>query len=272
MTRSPVKERHCATRRGRGEREGGRGCDVQAGQDGGWEREAGAGSRGGRVGNAELFPDDVDFAFVTGDALADSDGEPAKFGNLVGEAVEALVVTVETLVDGFEMLVDEPILSIEAFVLGVEALVDCFEVQADEPVLSVEAIAVDGDEAAEGGDDGGKGDQGVTVFLEVGWHEMWSPGWLSYARELSTVELRRETLELLQVAVQKNSVHKKSCENRTFCAKPLQGKRSSRATRRAWTSWAMRRTANSQEMARSWRRRASASLSARSARASMRST
>ena len=56
-----------------------------------------------------MFPDDVNFAFVAGYALANSDDESAKFGNLVGEAVEAIVVTVEALVDGVETLVDEAV-------------------------------------------------------------------------------------------------------------------------------------------------------------------
>ena len=80
-----------------------------------------------------MFPDDVDFAFVARDALADSDHQPAKFGNLIGEAVETLVLCVETLVDGLEMLADQP-------VLVVETLVDRCEELADEPVLRVEAL------------------------------------------------------------------------------------------------------------------------------------
>ena len=70
-----------------------------AGVDAG-EWAAVSGGRG--VGDAEVVPDDGDFAFVAGDALRDADHEPAQFGNLVGEAVEPLALSVESLVDVFQ--------------------------------------------------------------------------------------------------------------------------------------------------------------------------
>ena len=132
------------------------------------------------------------------------DRQPAKFGNRIGEAVETLVLNVEALIDRCEMLADEPVLVVEALVdrcemladesvlsvkslvlgvktlvLSIEALVDRCEELADEPVLrdetlilSVEAVAVDGHEA----DEGGKGNQGVAVRLEVGPHQAQPPG------------------------------------------------------------------------------------------------
>ena len=110
------------------------------------------------VGNAQLLPDDVGLAFAAGDALADSDDEPAKFRNHVAEAVEAFVVAAETLIDGFKLLDDGPVLS-------VETPVNQFDQLVVGPFLSVEAVAVDGDEAGEGRHDDGKDDKGVTVFF-----------------------------------------------------------------------------------------------------------
>lgn len=169
-------------------------------------------SRGGCVGNPKLFPDYVDFAFVARDALADSNDEPAKFGNLADETVEAPVDGFELLADGLELLVDGFEALVDVLVLGVELLVDGFELLADKSVLSVETLVhqleqlivelvlsvktmtVDHDEGAEGGDDRSKCDKGVSVFFEVSWHQVGSPGQLFYARKLNTVGLRRETL------------------------------------------------------------------------------
>ena len=54
-----------------------------------------AGSGGRCVGNTEFFSDDVDFAFVAGDSLPDSDDQSAKFGYVTGGALEALVLSVK---------------------------------------------------------------------------------------------------------------------------------------------------------------------------------
>ena len=95
-----------------------------------------------------MFPDDVDFAFVAGDALADTNDVSAKFGNPIGETTEALV-------DGLETLFVERYLRVETLV--------------DDPVLRVEAIALDCDKTDESSVDGGEGDHGVTVLFGAGW-------------------------------------------------------------------------------------------------------
>ena len=132
------------------------------------EREAGQGAfvgvqpdllrgRGG-VGGLRLLHEDVDLAFVAGDALADADGEFAEGGDFGADVLDAPVLVVEVLVHpgfeavdalvlGVEALVDGPVLVLEALVHpgfeAVDALVLGVEALVDGPVLVLEAL-VDG--------------------------------------------------------------------------------------------------------------------------------